>query len=434
MITSLENLMKRLLVLLAAMAFVVAAAQWGLAQATRNSSDPRRPLREPRRAPVPAEVAKGQDFSIILGQPTDKTVTVNVLSATAREVYVEYGETAGTYSGKTPSQNVVADVPVEIVLNGLKPNTRYFFRLHYRATEKAEFVATGDQSFHTQRSPGSTFTFELQGDSHPERAQMFDPNLYAQVLKAAAADKPDFYMLLGDDFSVDTLRTVTPKTVRDVYLYQRQFLNLVGAPIFLVNGNHEQASLANLDGTADSVAVLAQNARNSLFSQPAPNDFYTGDKKNVEHIGLLRDYYAFTWGDGLFVVIDPYWHSKIAVDNVLGKNEHAVKSLWDVTLGEEQYQWFKKTLQESKAKHKFVFAHHVLGTGRGGIEQATLFEWGGKNKRGDDEFARRRPGWDLPIHQLMVKHGVTILLPGARSYFCAAAIGWSDLSIAGGAG
>jgi hypothetical protein len=38
---------------------------------------------------------------------------------------------------------------------------------------------------HIARVAGSTFTFAIQGDSHPERtAKQFDPNLYAQTLRA----------------------------------------------------------------------------------------------------------------------------------------------------------------------------------------------------------------------------------------------------------
>ncbi|MEI7771169.1 MAG: hypothetical protein WCI67_14345 [Chloroflexales bacterium] len=41
------------------------------------------------------------------------------------------------------------------------------------------------------------------------------------------------------------------------YRAQRQWLGLVGAsaPLFLVNGNHEQAALVNLDGTPDNTAA-----------------------------------------------------------------------------------------------------------------------------------------------------------------------------------
>lgn len=39
-----------------------------------------------------------------------------------------------------------------------------------------------------------------------------------------------------------------------------------------------------------------------------------------------------------------------------------------ISLRDAQYKWFKKTLEQSKAKYKFAFAHHVLGTGRSGNE------------------------------------------------------------------
>jgi hypothetical protein len=189
------------------------------------------------------------------------------------------------------------------------------------------------------------------------------------------------------------------------------------APLFLVNGNHEQAAAANLDGTPDNVAVWAQNARNKYFPQPAPDGFYTGNSMPVKHIGLLRNYYSWTWGDALFVVIDPYWHSTTAVDNQMGSRDKKNRDLWEITIGNEQYTWLKQALETSKAKYKFVFAHHVLGTGRGGIEQAGLYEWGGKNKRGDDEFAQKRPGWEMPIHPLMAKNGVSIFFQGHDHVF-----------------
>jgi hypothetical protein len=54
----------------------------------------------------------------------------------------------------------------------------------------------------------------------------------------------------------------------------------------------------------------------------------------------------------------------------------------------------------------------VHGTGRGGIETARLYEWGGSDRRGGNVFKEKRPGWALPIHALMVKAGVTIFFQG----------------------
>ena len=93
------------------------------------------------------------------------------------------------------------------------------------------------------------------------------------------------------------------------------------------------------------------------------------------------------------------------------------RDLWGVTIGDAQYHWFKQTLEQSKAAYKFVFSHHVLGTGRGGIEQADLYEWGGRSRRSDWDFNQERPDWELPVHQLMVKHGVTIFFQGHDHLF-----------------
>ena len=345
----------------------------------------------------------------LAGRPTDTSVTLNVVPAVEMQFFYEYGVETGNYTAKTPSQKAPAGQPVETVINGLQPDTRYFYRIAYSGKQGLE------HSFVTQRATGSTFTFDIQGDSHPERVKnQFDAELYTRTLKSASADKPDFYFTMGDDFSVDTLKTVNLETVRALYINQRQWLGLVGSPIFLVNGNHEQASQANLNGTADNVAVWAQTSRNAYYPQPATDAFYSGDEKPVEFIGQLRDYYAFTWGDALFVVIDPYWHSSIAVDNSYGAGheEKKNKDLWNVTLGDDQYNWLKQTLETSTSKYKFIFTHHVLGTGRGGVEMAGSFEWGDASG-----LAVHRPGWDKTIQQLMADNHVTIFFQGHDHIF-----------------
>jgi hypothetical protein len=349
--------------------------------------------------------------NILLGRPTADSITLSVLADQGADGWVEYGTQAGQYSARTPALRLAGGQPGEAILSSLQPDTGYFYRVQVGGGILAE------GQFHTQRAPGSAFTFEVQGDSHPERPRMFDAGLYAQTLRAAAADRPDFYLTIGDDFGVGTLRDVTADAVDRIYRTQRIFLSLVGAPLFLVNGNHEQAALCNLDGTANCLGVWTGTSRNRYFPLPAPDSLYTGDTHPVEHIGLLRDYYAWTWGDALFVVLDPYWHSARAVDNERGTRVKGTRDLWDATLGEEQYQWPMQTLEGSRARHKFVFAHHATGTGRGGVEMARPYEWGGAGRRGDWEFDRRRPGWEPPIHQLMVRNGVSLFFQGHDHIF-----------------
>jgi len=367
---------------------------------------------------LPAEVAALDRLSVVLGCPTDRSVTLSVLSADALEGYCEFGSAPEEYTHRTALTNFPVGQPVAVLLDQLPPDKTCSYRLQYRAPGEIRYTEGVPHVFHTQRAAGGTFVFEVQGDSHPERPQQFDPMLYQQTLKSAAADQPDFYLLMGDDFSVDTLQTINADAVARRYRYQRSFLSLIGqsAPIFLVNGNHEQAAVCNLDGTPCNVAVWAQTSRNRYFPQPAPDGFYIGDLTNVPFIGLLRDYYAWTWGDALFVVIDPYWHSSMPVDNVLGGGAKR-DDMWSVTLGDAQYQWFRQTLERSRARYKFVFTHHVLGTGRGGIELAGGYEWGGRNRRGEWEFPQQRPGWTLPIHQLMATNRVTIFFQGHDHIF-----------------
>ena len=257
-------------------------------------------------------------------------------------------------------------------------------------------------------SDQTSFSFGIQGDSHPERAgKMFNSELYKTTLQNVVKANPAFYFLLGDDFSIEKLienKTYTQTTVDEVYLNQKKYLDALSMPIYLVNGNHEQEAKYLLDGTNNNPAVLARNARAKYFDSP----------------GVETGYYSFTYGNALFVAIDFYWHSDSAVDNTAGVDKSADKknrNMWDITLGDEQYKWFKETLENSQAKYKFVFTHHVLGTGRGGIEQAKLYEWGGYNSKGVWEFDKMRPVWELPIHQLMAKNGVTIFFQGHDHLF-----------------
>lgn len=353
--------------------------------------------------------------SIVLGRPSERSVVANVWTVDqAGTISLLVGTAPGRYTRRTAPVALTADTPVELPISDLTPGTRYYYRLQFDGATGTG--PTAERSFRTAPAAGGTFRFGLQGDSHPERLRsQFDSVLYVRTLTAAAADSLDFYVMLGDDFSVDILdpATITAAQVRQRYTLQRPYLGIIGAmsPVFLVNGNHEQAARYLLDGTPNNPAVWAQNARNSLYAQPAPDAFYSGNAEQVSHIGLLRNFYAFTWGDALFVMIDPYWGSPVCVDNpFFGGDKRS--DLWTVTHGDAQYQWLKRTLEQSSAKYKFVFAHHVMGTGRGGVEVARLYEWGGRNPNGTVEFAARRPTWPVPIHQLFVQNKVSAFFQG----------------------
>lgn len=378
-----------------------------------------------REYPLPTQM--WQEGSILLGCPTSTSVDLSINLTDDAQGWIEFGPEGEGFVSKTSKFSLRKGEPFQTKIEELKANSAYHYRLLIQKSGSSEVITSPEHRIQTQRAKGSTFSFMVQGDSHPERTpKMHVPSLYERTLLTASSLKPDFFICMGDDFSVDTLKERTKEAVDGAYRKQVPYLGLVAhsSPLFLVNGNHEQAAKVNLDGTPSSLGVLAQTARNRFFVQPAPDGFYTGNSQPVQHIGLLRNYYAWTWGDALFVVIDPYWHSDSAVDNSLGRGPSSEgggkrnRNLWDITLGDAQYRWLSKTLFESRAHHKFVFAHHVHGTGRGGVEQAPFYEWGGKDRNGTEVFKSKRPGWDLPIHQLFVKSGVDIFFQGHDHIFC----------------
>ena len=219
-------------------------------------------------------------LTLVLGRPTDRSITVSVLSPDPMDTYIEYGVQSGKYTAKTAASKIPAGKPVEFELVGLQPDTRYYYRL--RAPRPGP-----EYTFHTQRAPGSTFTFGVQGDSHPERrGTMYSPDLYVRNLENVFKDRPDFYITLGDDFNVDPLYNrgnLNADTVAQLYINQRYFLVPMAnsTALFLVNGNHEQAAAIHLNGTPDNTAIYAGKARNLYFPLPVPDGFYSGDTEQV---------------------------------------------------------------------------------------------------------------------------------------------------------
>lgn len=408
----------------------------------------------------------------VLGRPTDASIAVSVLAdAAGDKAFVEYGTqvsadgTSIVGGTKTAAVTSVAGEPIVIDVTGLAKDTAYQYRVHYQPG------GTGDAAdvildFHTQRAAGQTFHFGVQGDTHPERSnnKMFHAELFKLTMEQVAKRQPDLYFTLGDDFSIEkiiedfkdanygaghqfhraaegmasyaTYQSLPAPFAQSMivdglsapisnaaYLEMRQkyFGIMAGStPLLLTNGNHEQAHLANLGGIFNNASVWAADARLKYYPLPAPGGFYSGDETKMVSAngyptiaapdGLLRDYYAFTWGDALFVTIDPYWHSaEVSPDSTLFADP---EPKWGATLGDEQYTWLKQTLETSSAKWKFVFAHHVNGSNRGAAAVVGVQEWGG-----EPGFAQNRPGWAKPIHQLFADTKVTIFFQGHDHMF-----------------
>ncbi|MEI8289119.1 MAG: hypothetical protein WCH99_06565, partial [Verrucomicrobiota bacterium] len=167
--------------------------------------------------------------SLILGRPTANSMVISTVASTNLTTYFEYGTQSGVYTSQTPVTNLLAGQPLEVNIGSLQANTRYYYRLRFQSPGDTTFLADTEHRFITQRPPGSTFTFCIHGDSHPERTNnMYNATFYALTLNTAAADQPDFYMTIGDDFSVDNIPTneINQAAVTYRYTLQRQYLDL----------------------------------------------------------------------------------------------------------------------------------------------------------------------------------------------------------------
>jgi hypothetical protein len=353
----------------------------------------------------------------LLGRPTQNSITIQAFFDSDVDISIQYGTSPGNYAFQTPWSNFLVNNPAEVVLSNLLADTKYYYRLLYRLPNAPSYITRPEYTFHTQRALGSTFTYVVQADPHMDEQSNIP--LYQLCLQNQLEDNPDFMIDLGDFIMTDKLKNLTTNQIpHDTIPYRCKLLRsnyerlCHSVPLFIALGNHEGEAGWNLNGTANNIAVWNTQERQKYFLNPAPDgSFYTGDTTNHNYVGLRENYYAWQWGNSLFIVLDPYWYTSPKPTATTG---------WRWTLGQAQYNWLKNTLNTNTATFKFVFAHQIIGgdpDGRGGVEFADLYEWGGNNLDGTPGFAANRPGWDMPIKDLLTQHQVNIFFHGHDHFF-----------------
>ncbi len=380
-------------------------------------------------------------IDVVLSRPTHTSISVSVAcyGEQLQEGYVEFRRDDAASISKTPVQQLPSGKPVLFTLDGLSPDTAYVYRVRYRraaggggGSDAGEFASTAYFSFHTPRATGQAFTFTIQADSHLD--QGVEPKVYEQTLANMLAAKPDFMIDLGDTFMTDKrgkdFRSALPQ-----YDTQRYYFSRVAhsVPLFMVLGNHDGEKGTSGKAPGD-IGPWSYTQRTSRFPEPIiDGEMYTGSTAMKDGVG--SNYYAFEWGDAVFIVLDPFWSTTERIRGGGGGRRagggaerpadaplQPIESSWSSTLGREQYDWLARTLQNTTARHRFVFIHHLVGgrggaESRGGVESSEFFEWGGNNADGSPGFAQRRPGWPMPIHDLLVKHHVSAVFYGHDHLF-----------------
>lgn len=392
-----QNFKRKLSLLVSLLFFTFAFGQ-------RNEK-PKNFLKDNREATVFNTLVPAHPFDIILGRPTANSITLSILYYKPASGQVEYWNSTDKKL-KTKLINFEQSKPTEVLLTDLQSDKQYFYRL---ILENGKTVSDIFR-FHTQRSKNSNFTFTITADSHLDQNAFVET--YKTTLQNAAGDSADFHFDLGDTFMTDKYRDQY-KNALNQYIAQRYYFGLLQSPLFLVLGNHDGETGQRLNGTENNATVWSNLTRKTYFPNPVPNNFYSGNSSELPFIGLPQDYYAFEWGNAQFIVLDPFLFTlRSGMDNP-----------WDRTLGKTQYDWLKTTLENSNATFKFVFIHNLLGgvdmkgKARGGAEVAGLYEWGGKNPDGTNGFSTHRPGWEMPIHDLLLKNHVSVVFHGHDHLF-----------------
>jgi hypothetical protein len=353
--------------------------------------------------PVPPQLL-GAPF---LFRPKHDAFEVNaLLKAGAPQTLLLRARAVGATSWGEPLVPAARATDVaEWEVTGLQAGTRYEYQVLDATSGNSEVDAlpvlyTGSGT--TQRPPGTAFSFALLSDSHIGYDLAFsnqgDPTVLSAVGEQIAQLQPDFLVNLGDliDFHQFGFNAPPPdgSITRGAYVNYRESIGdaLGLAPHFNVIGNWEGE---NGNYPADTIQ-WSREARMLYMPGPDPTTYPLGGSP-------WQDYYAFTWGDATFFVLNVMTYTP---------TEHLLSTAGgdvdDWTLGVEQMAWFRAALQASDSRWKFVLIHHAVG-GKAGDEANARYGRGGGLAADVGEQA--------VVHQLMQDHGVQVFFYGHDHVF-----------------
>lgn len=346
-------------------------------------------------------------YDIILSAPEDHSITMSIAAYENGKAQIFYGTTTANLNLHSDKFDIDKNAPYRITLTGLLPEQQYFYQLKLYGQDITSPVC----HFKTAPVKSNKFVFTIQADSHLD--ENTGTAMYEKTLENMAGDVPDFMIDLGDTWMTDKYRENFIDALPQ-YKAQRYYFGSIchSIPLFLTLGNHDgEPGKSPKKNSGENMTTWAANTRLKYYANPEPDAFYSGNEEKLANGKPLADYYAWQWGNALFIVLDPF---RYTMDN---------RNPWSRSLGEKQYNWLKKTLENSKAAHKFVFIHNLVGgadlkgIARGGAEAAAFYEWGGLNADSTNGFAVQRPGWDKPVHDLLKQYHVDVVFHGHDHFF-----------------
>jgi 3',5'-cyclic AMP phosphodiesterase CpdA len=336
-------------------------------------------------------------------RPTDHSFAIHAVlaSGTPGDLTASvrpFGEPA--WSPPLAPEQIAADV-VQWSFDGLAPTTRYVYQISRAAEAGAPEVVYAGTAV-TSRRAGDTFAFALISDSHigPDFAftNQGDWCTLVAVSEAVGAASPDFVINLGDmlDFHQFGFNEPPPDVAQTRQAY-RNYRVMLGST--LGNAAHFPA-IGNWEGEdgwfAPEDIARSRQVRIENMPGPLPTTYPQAGSNG-------QDYYAFTWGDALFIVLNvmSYTPSPHLLSAGAGLPD-------DWTLGPEQMQWLANTLAQATSKWRFLLIHHPVGGAAGTAENSAYGRGGGQ---------AAYVGEQAVVHQLMLAYGVQIFFYGHDHVF-----------------
>ncbi len=358
------------------------------------------------KTPASSATESGLLLPPLLTRPTGTSIRITALNhEKAAEGVVELRqEGIPDWKRPQPALKVAGYTMFDWNLQDLAPATRYDYRVLLKQGSEESFRQAATGSFTTQRKGPASYTALLMTDPH---TGYFPPGsgpvlTLDRVVQNASQAKAEFVLDLGDNVawagSREYAQTNQGRAVSAYAQYRRQIGPLSAhCPHFALIGNWSGES-----GKFPEKSIqLAASVRRSLLPGPNHQTYPQGGSEG-------EDYYAFAWGDVLYVMLNIQTYSKPSKPEEFPTLMADVNRIEEWTLGERQMSWFETTLKNATERFRFVCVHHPAG-GNAGDALNTLYGRGGSRAWNTGE--------QLRIHNLMKKHKVQIFFYGHDHVF-----------------
>lgn len=336
-----------------------------------------------------------------LGKPTHSSITINLVAGekdiTCYLSFKKFNDSADEPWQQTKVFSIDALDPAEIVLKPLLSGTLYQYQVYAYLKNDTDIQLVSENNFRNQRKESAPFSFAVISDSHIAPFYKERLEILSEISDSILSRKTEFLLMLGDNIQTFTSHggpMLKERFGPILYSALRRGLSELpsSVPVFAVNGNWEGENGWHFIREQ----TLARQARMAWIPNPGPGTYPEGGGEN-------EDYYGFTWGDVLCLVLNVtgYTPSDHALQSPKGRAD-------DWTLGDKQKSWLFQQLSKSKARWKLLFVHHTVG-GNGGDEVNSRYGRGGGRAA--------KTGEQAIIHKWMRQFGVQALFYGHDHVF-----------------